>query len=209
MMYLPQHFRLKNVERAIKLIQNNPLATVITASGGVPEITMTPVLINQERSQLEGHFALQNDIWRNLQEPNTTTFLFQGPHGYISHAWYLTSPHLPTWNYAVIEVKAEVVLVNSQESTLKLLDKLTKYFDGNFSEFITSNSYLELINEAAAGVIGFKAKISSINAKFKLSQNKRSSDVGKLITALRIRKTNTDNLLADLMEQELNDQLKK
>lgn len=208
MIYRPQYFRSKSYKRSIQVIEQNPLATVVAASTVDPEIALIPVLINQEQHQLEGHFARQNNIWRNFQKSNVATFLFQGPHGYISPAWYVTSPHLPTWNYAVVEVKAEVILVEDQELTVELLNKFTKNFDRNFSLFNKSEQYLELIKRAAEGIICFQAKIKSVNAKFKLSQNKQSSDVEKLIATLRIRGTSTDEKLADLMEQELNDQQK-
>ena len=137
------------------------------------------------------------------------TFLFQGPHGYISPAWYITSPHLPTWNYAVVEVTAEVVLVDARKSVIALLDKLTRHFDRNFSRYSESEEYLELIANAAAGVICFKAKIVNINSKFKLSQNKQSSDIKNLIATLRTIEPNRINALADLMQAELNDQSKE
>ncbi len=208
MIYRPQHFRSKSCERSIQVIEQNPLATVITSSGEDPEIAMIPILMNQEQYQLEGHFALQNDIWRKFQQINTATFLFRGPQAYISPTWYDTSPHLPTWNYAVVEVKAKVALVEDQESTIKLLNKFTKHFDRNFSQFSESVPYLELINNASLGVICFQAKIVSINAKFKLSQNKQRSEVERLIDTLRKRGTNRCHLLADLMEHELNDKQK-
>lgn len=208
-MYRPQHFRSKSYKRSIEIIEQNPLATVITGCDEGPDIAMTPVLINQEEHQLEGHFALQNDIWHKFKRPNTTTFLFQGPHGYISPAWYITSPHLPTWNYAVVEVTAEVVLIDVRKSVIALLDKLTRHFDRNFSRYSESEEYVELIANAAAGVICFKAKIVNINSKFKLSQNKQSADIKNLIGTLRTIEPNRINALADLMQAELNDQSKE
>ena len=209
MMYRPQHYRSKSYKRSMQVIEQNPLATVITGSGENPEIAMTPVLMNQEEHQLEGHFALQNNIWHKFQKSNTTTFLFQGPHGYISPAWYVTKPHLPTWNYAVVEVKAEVFLINAQETIVTLLDKLTRHFDRNFSHYAESEEYAELIKKAAEGVMCFHAKIININSKFKLSQNKESSDIEKLIATLRKSEPKTIDSLADLMQAELNDQPKK
>ncbi len=55
----------------------------------------------------------------------------------------------------------------------------------------------------------FHAKIININSKFKLSQNKESSDIEKLIATLRKSEPNTIDSLADLMQAELNDQPKK
>ena len=207
-MYRPSHFQSDNHARSIQLIAENPLATVIAASKDNLEISLTPVLVNDERTQLEGHFARQNDIWRQFTEKNITNFLFQGPHGYISPSWYTTSPHLPTWNYAVVEVKTNVTLIKDEEEVLPLLHKLTKSFDPDFSKFATTNEYIELINDAAAGVVCFRAKILDIKAKFKLSQNKQHSDINELITMLRSNKSDGQNALADLMQQQLDDQPK-
>ncbi|MEJ6564643.1 MAG: FMN-binding negative transcriptional regulator [Burkholderiales bacterium] len=207
-MYRPSHFRSNNQERATQLIADNPLATVITSSENNLEVSLTPVLMNDERSHLEGHFALQNEIWRQFTKKNITSFLFQGPHGYISPSWYTTSPHLPTWNYAVVKIRANVTLIKDKEQVIPLLHRLTKHFDPNFSQFAAAKNYIELINNSATGVVCFRANILDIKAKFKLSQNKPRSDINELITTLRSTESDGKSALADLMQQQLDDQPK-
>ncbi|MDA0237868.1 MAG: FMN-binding negative transcriptional regulator [Proteobacteria bacterium] len=207
-MYRPPHFQSNNHERSIQLIADNPLATVITSSADHLEISLTPVLMNNAQSHLEGHFALQNNIWRHFSKKNITSFLFQGPHGYISPSWYTTSPHLPTWNYAVVEIRTNVTLIEDKEEVMPLLHRLTNHFDPNFSQFAASKDYFELINNAVSGVVCFRAKILEVKAKFKLSQNKHRSEINALVTTLRSTESDGNNALADLMQQQLDDQRK-
>ena len=207
-MYRPNHFQPSTDEQWVQLIKDNPLATVISNGGKNLEISLTPVSINNDHSILEGHFAKKNDILNLFAKHKRATFLFQGPNGYISPSLFISSPHLPTWNYSMVEIQADVTLINDKMEVMVLLNKLTKKFDRNFSHFQRSQDYLDLIDAAAKEVVGFKAKIIDMKAKFKLSQNKQQSDINVLITALRQSGDADRDTLADLIERQLYEQLK-
>jgi predicted FMN-binding regulatory protein PaiB len=108
----------------------------------------------------------------------------------------------------MVEIQADVTLINDKMEVMVLLNKLTKKFDRNFSHFQRSQDYLDLIDAAAKEVVGFKAKIIDMKAKFKLSQNKQKSDINVLITALRQSGDADRDTLADLIERQLYNQLK-
>lgn len=204
MMYQPKHFNIRDDETIYKFLNENPLATVITNASGETEVSFTPVILDDSKNFLEGHVARANPIWKNFLTSNISMFLFAGPHSYISPSWYLEGPHLPTWNYTVISIKAEVEVIEDNHETVSLLHRLTQYIDKDYKKYCDEPDYIELISKSARSVVGFRGEIKEIKAKFKLSQNKNDAEIGNLIDVIRSTSVNKELDLATLMSTQLN-----
>jgi transcriptional regulator len=63
-----------------------------------------PVLIREVGSELHivGHVARGNSHRQLMESQAESMVIFQGPHAYVSPTWYVASPAVPTWNYAVV-----------------------------------------------------------------------------------------------------------
>ncbi|GAA0596602.1 hypothetical protein GCM10009001_10930 [Virgibacillus siamensis] len=89
-MYIPKHFEIKDKAVIYKIIDENSFATLFSQHQGHPYATHLPLVLDNEKRYLYGHFAKPNNQWKDIdgQEVLAT---FQGPHCY-------TIDHLPMMN---------------------------------------------------------------------------------------------------------------
>jgi transcriptional regulator len=110
--------------------------------------------------------------------------MFHGPHAYISPTWYEPHPmSVPTWNfmavhaYGVARVLSEAAL---EKSLFQLVDEHEKSFPSPWKFELT-----QLLRERMLGaIVGFEIKLSRIEGKFKLSQNRSQQDRHNVIAHL-------------------------
>lgn len=177
-MYTPGHFRDEDRERALRLIRENPFATVITAVSGNVLTSFVPcIVVETEPSVILGaHFARANPHWRSI-EAAESILIFHGPHAYISPRWYPNpSRNVPTWNYAVVRASASAELLEERELRA-LLDRLTNEMeDGAQDAWTIDGADPQYIARQIGGIVGARFRVRSLDAKFKLSQNREEID---------------------------------
>ena len=119
--YQPPAFVPRNRDAAWQLVHDYPFATLITKAADEPQISHLPLLYRAESATpgaLIGHMARANPHWQRFAE-GPTLALFHGPHAYVSPSWYLEPEvAVPTWNYAVVHVRARAEVVTDREETL-------------------------------------------------------------------------------------------
>ena len=61
---------------------------------------------------LRAHVARANPVWSTARDDVDALVVFQGPHGYISPAWYPSKvAHgkvVPTWNYVMVQARGRL-----------------------------------------------------------------------------------------------------
>ena len=127
-MYIPDHFNENHPERVAALIEGNPFGTLVTASDGRPCVSHLPFLYERHsgpHGKLSCHLARANPQWRQLAQGQTVLAVFQGPHAYVSPAWY-AAPGVPTWNYAVAHLYG-VVRVIEDAAGLAAIVELARF----------------------------------------------------------------------------------
>ena len=200
-MYVPAHFRLKDRSEAIALVRAYPFATVVSIVEGAPIISYLPCTIVEiePRLLIAAHFARANPHWKHVEAAGAT-LLFHGPHGYVSAGWY-AEPHrdVPTWNYAAVHVTASASLLG-ETGTRDVLDRLTDDFEGSGpTAWAVDQAEEEFISTQLGGIVGVHFSAESIEAKFKLSQNRNAADLAGALRGLRATGRQSDRDLADLM----------
>ena len=119
--------------------------------------------------------AIANSHWKDLESVDVLC-IFHGPHGYISPSWYVDPGNVPTWNYAVVHAHGRAKLIRDTEGIEAILSKLVERHESQFE----NPWHYELPEEARVklikAIIGFEIEISSIEGKFKLSQNRSAPD---------------------------------
>lgn len=178
MIYLPKHFQENDRSRALKLIKNHPFATLISIHNGAPQINHLPIILDEATPpKLLGHMSKRNPQFQFLAEGKTVTAVFHGPHTYITPKWY-SENDVPTWNYAVVHVTGHIHWIESYHPLIELLKKLTNEFESDEAESWKFFLPDDLKSESAltSAIIGFEIEITSIEAKFKLSQNRSPLD---------------------------------
>ena len=203
-MYVPASFRAPDAAAAVNLIRDYPFATIVSVVEGRPMISYLPCVVLETEPQLliGAHFAKANDHWNHV-EAGGATLLFHGPHGYISPRWYVRPPiNVPTWNYAAVHAAAKARVATAAE-TRAILDRLAIENEGEEpGAWSIDGADDEYIASQLKGIVGVHFAVTSLEAKFKLSQNRAEADRAGAIAGLHATGRASDRDLASFMQNQ-------
>ena len=175
-MYVPEVFRIEDLELIRHLVDTNPFATVVTTVDG--ELEATPIPLHRVPTEtgdvLLGHVARPNRLALGFGRPAVA--LFGGPHGYVSPAWYETSPNVPTWNYVAVHAHGVPEIIEDEQELVSYLRELTRHFDPELEATHPQTMGEDLIVSMLRGLIAFRMPVTQWEAKAKLNQNKKPRD---------------------------------
>ena len=151
-----------------------PLNSIVNAD--MHNATHLPLLVRDDGPHgiLEGHFAKANPHWQSLANQETLV-VFPGPHSYVSPSLYAEELSVPTWNYIAIHARGTLSLVENDAGKDALLAGLIKANDPAYAEQ-WRNLPDGFRRTMLAGIVGFRIPITSIEGKFKISQNRPEVD---------------------------------
>ncbi len=178
-MYVPPDFKADE-ERALALIEEFSFATLIVQGDAAPSINHLPILLLRDpggKHRLIGHMARKNPQWQELRPDSQVVAVFHGPHTYVTPTWY-QQHDVPTWNYAVVHVKASVRLIQDFKGLTTILGKLAVHFESQEKEpwrFYLPDD-LKSEEQLTQAIVGFELNDLEIQAKFKLGQNRSQED---------------------------------
>jgi transcriptional regulator len=189
-MYIPDSFAESDGRELAGFIARHPFATLTTARGGEVGISHIPMYLVPEpgRNVLVGHLARANDHWKTIAGPGTA--VFHGPHAYVSNRWYEARNTVPTWNYAVVHVHGLLSLTGPEELG-GIISRTLAIHEGAAAPDMDASTLSALM----AHIVGIKLDISSIQGKWKLSQNKSAETREKV--AGRLESGSGSDPLAD------------
>ncbi|MAS91596.1 MAG: transcriptional regulator [Verrucomicrobiales bacterium] len=203
-MYTPPNFRIDDREVIRQFISENSLGLLLSVRDGVIHDTHTPFLISDCGQHLLGHIARANAHWHDWEEDSTAKVIFTGPHAYVSPRYYESEFAVPTWNYTAVSISGRIALIEKTEAKLDFLDRLTSANESSDSPWTLDRSderYLNLLS----GIVVFSVSIDSIEASFKLNQNKSIEDQRKVVASLTETGCPFDHAVALLMENNIAD----
>lgn len=173
MNYPPKQHQDDNREHMIEVIKTYPLATLISVKDNKPLISHLPLIYSD--GKLIGHLDKYNPQATLLKDANEVTVLFSGPQCYISPSIYGTT-QLPTWNYIMVHLKGNVKEIDNPETIKQTMVDMTSFLEAPAHHYT-----LDLDNPRMAQFIsyvrGFEIDITHWEGKFKLSQDKKPSDI--------------------------------
>ena len=189
-MYTPEQFKVSDLPTLHADMERWNFATLITpdADGG-PQVTHLPLLLNRNCGRfgvLAGHMARANPHWRVFSQSRGSLAIFHGPHGYISPRWYDSDIAVPTWNYVAVHAFGTPRLVEGTGGMVAHLNELVRYHEGTGAESwrpdrLPADTYAALLK----GIVCFDMRISRIEGKAKLGQNRSRDDVLGTIAGLQ------------------------
>jgi transcriptional regulator len=202
-MYLPERFEAKDQKKIVELIQKHAFATLLTVNNGEPFINHIPLVIDEDRSDcltLLGHMSTRNPQAQLAQDGESITAIFQGPHTYVTPSWYAEND-VPTWNYMVVHVKGRIRWIKEFKPLVGLLKKQTTRFESDEPNpwRMTLPDDLKSESELTSAIVGFEIEAESIEAKFKLSQNRSQADREGVIQGLAGRSDEMSRLVREAM----------
>ena len=202
-MYIPAAFEEMRTDVLHQTMRDHSFATLVSTAGdGLPVVSHLPLIVDPtrgDRGTLIGHLARVNEHADLLSSGRAVLAIFQGPHAYISPAWYETSPSVPTWNYVAVHAWGVPRIVSDAGEVRDLLARTTATFESALSPYQLDNLAPVYVEHLAKAVVAFEIPIDRLEGKFKLSQNRSIADRTGVIAALQQR-DETSRQVASLME---------
>jgi len=168
-----------------------------------PVVTQLPVFIEEikGRKVLRGHIMKNTDHHKAFAQNSNVLAVFTGPHCYVSATWYENPHEASTWNYMSVHAKG-IIRFGTPEELVAILKRLTLYYEDGNTESTTvfdnlSPAYLEPLVKA---IVSFEIEVTSIENVFKLSQNKKVKSYDNIITELKKRGGDSEEI-GTIMEQ--------
>ena len=173
MNYPPKHHQDDDKNHMVEVIKTYPLATVISVDNNQPLITHLPLIL--EHDKLIGHIDKFNPQAAFLKDDNEVTILFSGPQCYISPSVYGTT-QLPTWNYIKVHLKGTVKAIESKTALKQSLITMTEFLEAPEHKYVLEPDNPRL-DRNLDYIKMFEITITHWEGKFKLSQDKKPSDI--------------------------------
>jgi transcriptional regulator len=194
-MYTPKHFEQKDEHALWSFIDEHAFGALLTVVDGLPTVSHLPFLPDREAGLLHCHVARGNPQWQQIATSPLVLVIFAGPHGYVSPTWYAERGGVPTWNYAVVHAHGSAQAIDDAAHTRKHVEALAaKYEQGRAAPWVPDYDTLRL-----RGIVGIDIRVTRLEGKFKLSQNRTAADRAQVIAQLLATKRDEDAALASLM----------
>lgn len=182
-MYNPSVFKEERIDVMHKLIEQHPLATLITVGkhGAMANLIPFSLHIEGERQILRSHLARGNTQLEDLRGGAEALVVFQGPEFYVTPSWY-PSKHengkvVPTWNYTMVQLRGIPKVVDDLEWIRNHVIHLTNHLERDRdAPWEVSDAPEDFIAIQLKQIVGLEIPITDIQGKFKLSQNRTPKD---------------------------------
>lgn len=169
-MYIPKHFEITDEKLIDEFIEANGFGQLISIHEGSMVSTHMPFLFDARRRVLIGHLARANPQWQQIQSQKVLVTL-QGEHAYVSPSWY-ESAGVPTWNYQAVHIEGMAESFTEPERLKPLVDSLTEQYESSCPTPWKPDYAASMLR----GIVGIEIAITSLQCKFKLSQNRSRQD---------------------------------
>jgi len=203
--YIPEYFRVREHEDAIKFMRANPFAILISSTDAGPFATHLPLFVSAEKGDekvvLRGHVAKANPHWRHLERQPQCLAIFHGPHSYISPSNYTVRESVPTWNYGAVHLYGNAQVFSSPEALQGVLHQLIHTFEPAYAAQWASldEGFRERMLKQ---IVGFEIEVTKMEAKFKLNQNRSREDQENVIASLEKAEDTAVSGVARLMKEQ-------
>ncbi len=192
-MYQPQHHREDDIGVQHALIRAHPLGMLITLGAEGLEANLIPFVLDPAagtKGVLRGHLARANGQWRDFDAATGALIVFQGPEAYITPSWYATKAEtgkvVPTWNYAIVQVRGPLRAVEDAAWLRAQIEALTNGRESRREQpWQVSDAPAPFVDAMIRGIVGVEIEIETIDGKWKVSQNRPEADRLGVIAGLR------------------------
>lgn len=169
-------------------------ATLVTVGPDGLRASILPMLFDPRDGPLgtlRGHLARPNGQWRDFDPDVEALAIFDGPDAYISPAWYeekrLTGKVVPTWNYTTVQAHGPLTLHHEPEWLVAHVRQLTdRHESGRAEPWSIDDAPDGYVEGQARAIVGLELRVSRLEGKRKLSQNRSAADFEGVRDALAV-----------------------
>ena len=184
-MYVPAHFAMTPAQ-VRTVLEAGAAGDLVTVGPDGPVATYVPMLHDPAGSASEGlgsligHVSRVNDQWRS---PGKALFILHGADDYIPAEWLSTadSTAVPTWNYVTVQVHGRLVVHDDPEWMLAAVRRLSAAHGDASVDAMPAAAVEKLLR----AIVGVELRITKVDGKAKMSQNKEPVVVGQVIAGLQ------------------------
>ena len=194
-MYLPRHFTADETQTR-ELLSGIRVADLVTPTGTGLYATFLPLVYDEsagDQGALLGHVARKNDHWR-LQPIGESMVIAHGPDAYITPNWYASKREhgkvVPTWNYLTAHIHGPLMIHDDAGWLEQLVRRLTARHEAEAEQprpWSVDDAPRAYTDSQLKAIVGVELRISRVEAKAKLGQNRSSDDIDGVIEGLRER----------------------
>ena len=189
-MYMPRQFTEDDRSVAVALVRAAAFGHLTVAGPGGLESTPVPFLIGDDGSSVRMQLARPNSVWRLA--PCDALLVVPVIDAYISPGWYPSKQSdgkvVPTWNYEVVHLHGDLVAHDDVEWVGRQIRELTDLNEAPLpTRWSLDDAPDEFIAAMQRGIVGVELRVSRIETKRKLSQNRDSADRAGVVAGLERR----------------------
>jgi transcriptional regulator len=200
--YQPAHrrFEVEDPPAALTQLCAHVPATLVTKGPDGFRASILPMLFDPDggpRGTLRGHLARGNPQWREVEASlaagadgaGEALAIFDDADAYISPAWYeekrLTGKVVPTWNYVTVQAHGTLTTRHDPDWLVPHVAQLVaRHESGRPHPWALSDAPDDYVRAEARAIVGLELRITRLEAKAKLSQNRSEADIAGAIEGL-------------------------
>lgn len=146
---------------------------------GYPAATLLPIMWSGDT--VIAHLAKANQQWKGIADGDRALLICGGPQAYISPSWYAGKAEhhrvVPTWNYSAVHLTGTVTLHHDADWLRGAVGALTDQHEGaRPAPWAVSDAPERFIDGQLRGIVGLEMRITRVEGKAKLSQNRSVAD---------------------------------
>ncbi len=187
-MYIPKPFRVDDWKEITSFVKYNASVHLITVGEKgeifatlLPCVWDTKDLSKGNFGTLITHMSRGNEQWKQIHSGEKALAIVHGPQAYISPTNYENKPTdhkvVPTWNYQAVHLSGILEVSEDIEELRKIVSELTDFHEVSrevpWSATETNPEYMEA---QLKGIVAVTMRVTKVEAKSKLSQNRSKKD---------------------------------
>ena len=205
-MYVHSAFKADD-DAAWDFVAARAFGTVVAVDAGRPVASHVPLLVSGHGTarRIEFHLARANPLHRVIETAPQVTVIVSGPDAYISPDWYVSPDQVPTWNYIAVHLSGRASPIAADRAHAHV-EALSLAFEEKLQPkkpWSTGKMPAQKLAAMLAAIVPMEIQVESIEAAFKLSQNKTASDVHEVARMLTWRGGCGERGVAEAMTKQL------
>ena len=210
-MYVPAAFAVADRAEILDVLRQVAFGHLVTNQvADAPGLAATalPFLIDDELTLLRAHFARGNPQWRSIDGADGM-MIVPSADAYVSPRWYpsksVDGKVVPTWNYELVHVHGTIEIHDDAAWKRQVVEDLTVHNErrastvGPGEAWAVEDAPAEFVDQQLKAIVGVELHVTRVEAKRKLSQNKREPDRAGAANGLAASTDPRDRHLASLM----------
>ena len=191
-MYQPPHFREDDLGVQHALIRAHPLGLLITVGRCGPTANLLPFHLDRRcrrRARCRSIWRRANSQWREIEAGAPVLVVFQGA-DCLHHAVLVcdqaeTGKVVPTWNYAMVQVRGRASVIHDADWLRTQIGALTGDHEAVARACLGRRRRAgRLHRRADQGDRRRRDRDREIDGKWKVSQNRPAADIARVAEAL-------------------------